>query len=327
MTLKGHLLASVGALGAMSPAERAMGRYMRAPDGHDGGDDTGGDDCDFEADTVGNDDEGLDNPGDDGFDGEQQDGEDPDGEEGEQERPGEPEEGGDDDDGEQPLPKGVQRRIDRLTRRLREAETALRGRGEPQRREQPSKARSDDQGGDKKPLVTDFDTYEEYIEAIADWKAEQRIQAAEAKRTTESAESAFKQRFAEGRKKFADFDRVVTDDVEITGAMTAAIKETDDPAGVIYFLGKNPDEADRIASLSPAKQTLEIGKIEDRIARQAKQRQGAGNETSRRTSRAPEPIKPVRAGGRGAPAKAIEEIDDVDEFIRRRNKEEGINRG
>lgn len=59
-----------------------------------------------------------------------------------------------------------------------------------------------------------------------------------------------------------DFDDVFTDELTITPQMAIAIAESPYSAAVSYHLGQNPDEATRIAQLSPARQIAEITKIE-----------------------------------------------------------------
>lgn len=316
MTIKADLLATIG---PMSAIERSMGRYMRGPEHAL---------TDFEADTAGNDepaDEGLDKGKEEGLDGDQPGAsEDEDGDEGE----------GEEDNAEtdeekaakaakkgEPLPKGVQRRIDRLTRRTREAEEELRElrRGnQGGSDEKPDKSAKEPEG-DKKPVLTDFDTYEDWIEALTDYKADKRIEAAEANRESKASDRSFATKLAEGRKAFADWDEVVTDDVRLSGHMVDAIKETDNPAALIYYFGDNPEEADRILALSPRRQALEIGKLEDKVATP---KADADKTPAKKTSSAPDPIEPVRKSGKVT--KDVTEIEDVDDFIRARNKQQGI---
>jgi len=73
---------------------------------------------------------------------------------------------------------------------------------------------------------------------------------------------------------------------------------TDDPAKVLYELGKNPDNYYRIMELPPARRIIEMGKL----AMQPSQ--------VKKVSEAPAPVKPV--GGRAAPAPASlrDDLDD-----------------
>ena len=75
--------------------------------------------------------------------------------------------------------------------------------------------------------------------------------------------------------------------------MAQTIQATENGPDVIYYLGSNPKEAERIARLSPLLQAREIGKIEAKLG---------ANPPAKKTSTAPAPIAPVTARTSGAPA-------------------------
>jgi len=56
-------------------------------------------------------------------------------------------------------------------------------------------------------------------------------------------------------------------EITISAAMTHAILDLDNGPAVAYHLGKNPDEAKRIAGLSPERQFMEIAGIATRLER------------------------------------------------------------
>jgi len=64
-----------------------------------------------------------------------------------------------------------------------------------------------------------------------------------------------------------------------------AILDSEDPAGLLHHLGKNPDLAAELAGLSAAALGRRIGRIEDSMAKQA----------VKPVSRAPTPAKPIAA--------------------------------
>jgi predicted methyltransferase len=69
------------------------------------------------------------------------------------------------------------------------------------------------------------------------------------------------------RHKHPDFDAVVNrQDVTLTPAMVQALIESGSGAELMYYLGKHPEEAVRIAGLSPVSSILEIGKIAGRLS-------------------------------------------------------------
>jgi hypothetical protein len=274
-----------------TPLERAAGRFMRAPD-HEEADD------------------GLDNEGEGADDDDQsgQSGDDEDHQDGETDG-SEPDDDEDSDDKPNRRDSGWKKRVDRLTRRAKEAEAEiarLRGeKGEPK-----PKTESKPEG---KPKLENFDNYEDWVEALTDYKADQRINASKAETEKAKAETDFLKRFNAGRKSFKDWDDVVTNDVDITAAMQNAIKESDIPAEIIYWLGQNPDEAERIFDLPAGKQALAIGKIEAKL--EGKKSDRSGN-NERRSSNAPEPIKPTTSSGK----KISKSYDDMSygEFVAQR---------
>jgi hypothetical protein len=75
--------------------------------------------------------------------------------------------------------------------------------------------------------------------------------------------------------------------------MAQSIQASDVGPDVLYWLGSNPKEADRIARLPPLLQAKEIGKIEVTLS---------SNPPVRKTSTAPAPINPVTARASGAPS-------------------------
>lgn len=143
------------------------------------------------------------------------------------------------------------------------------------------------------PRPDQFTTAEEYVEALADYKAEQKVAERETQQQRKQLDSTYADREEDARTKYADFQEVVYDPtLRITNEMAEVVKESDIGPEIFYHLGKNPDEAARIARLSPLAQAREIGKIEAALA---------ANPSVKKTSSAPEPIKPV--GSRAATPK------------------------
>lgn len=142
--------------------------------------------------------------------------------------------------------------------------------------------------GSDPPDHTKFKTQEEYIEAVVEWRAEQKIAQREQEQALTKAQQAFEDRMEQGRDKYDDYDAVVFDkSLRITQEMLATMMESDIGHEIAYHLGKNPNEARRIASLkSPLAQAREIGKIESALV---------ANPPVKKASSAPEPINPVGA--------------------------------
>lgn len=151
-----------------------------------------------------------------------------------------------------------------------------------------------------RPTPDKFTTTEDYVEAIAEWKAKQIIkgqqqefdsrnqeQAAQRHRADQQAE--YHERVEAAQEKYDDFDEVTTNpSLNISPAMADAILASDVGPDVAYFLGINPKEADRIAKLSPFLQVKEIGRLEAKVIAEP---------PAKKTSSAPAPITPVKPRG------------------------------
>lgn len=89
-----------------------------------------------------------------------------------------------------------------------------------------------------------------------------------------------------GEFDFEDF----VESVECTPVMRDAVLDSDVSAELLKYLYKNPDDASRIANLSPARQAAEIGKLELKLSEKSAVKKSA----------APSPISPV--GGNSKPS-------------------------
>lgn len=137
------------------------------------------------------------------------------------------------------------------------------------------------------PKPDQFKTAQEYIDAVSDWKADQKVAERAQRQQQTSTVNTFQERAEQARDKYPDFDKVVGNDDLIIGEPSAqAILESKIGPEIAYHLGKNPQESERIARLSPLAQAREIGKIEAKL--EANLPQGKKAVTS-----APEPITPI----------------------------------
>jgi hypothetical protein len=162
-------------------------------------------------------------------------------------------------------------------------------------REQAQKIKAQPPAPPPEPLKPDnFADAQAYAEAIAERKAQELLaqRAAEAERT--ATLEAYHDREEEARTKYDDFEQIAYNPkLPVTETMAQTIQASEIGPDVIYYLGSNPKEAERIARLNPLLQAREIGRIEAKIA---------SNPPAKKTSTAPAPIAPVTARTSGAPA-------------------------
>jgi hypothetical protein len=139
-----------------------------------------------------------------------------------------------------------------------------------------------------------FATNEDYVEALADQRAEQKIAEREQRKQQAEILETYHDKEEEVRAKYSDFEQVAYNpNLPITTVMAQSIQASDNGPEVAYHLGANPREAERISRLSPILQAKEIGRIEAQLA---------ANPPVKKTSNAPSPISPVSARTTGSPS-------------------------
>lgn len=218
------------------------------------------------------------------------------------------------------------RRLDRERERRIQAETRLQMLTEQQRSQAaPQQAAPK---GDEEPKREQFESYEDYVEARATYRAEkkaseivdrrfneaaQRRQQEAAQQTARERQASWNKGLESARKKYDDFDDVTdNDEIVIQPKMGEAISDSPIGPELVYFLGKNPDEAERIAVLPAREQYAEMVLLERRVR---------DMKPAAKVSQAPEPINPVggKAGVQDDTPNASK--DDLAAWMRKRNKQ------
>lgn len=202
------------------------------------------------------------------------------------------------------LNKAKDQEIERLVRLLERGQT-------------PQQA-SEDQ--DQEPKRDAYDDYEAYFDDRAAWRARQEFRQLSEKQQAESTrkqreqeagevEARWSQSHEAAADRYDDYDSIFhVVGTSINDDQANAIKMGDEPAEVVYYLGKNPKDFATFKGLSGQSLIKAVGRIEERISAQREQR-----------SKAPPPVKPVR----GSQPSSNALLDDlpIDEWVRRRNKE------
>ena len=205
---------------------------------------------------------------------------------------------------------GFQRKIERLDAENQELRSRL---------EAIERGKPESKPVEGKPQVGNFDTYEEFEEALIDWKVEQREAAAKAKAAEEKAKEetrtrveAWEAKLNASRKVHDDYDEVIESvDVPLSAALQALIVESEHGAELAYRLAHKPEEIERLSKLSPVSCARELGKLEAEIT-PAKEKP--------RASAAPAPIKPVGKGS-GTTVNLLDPDLPYSEFEKLRNKQ------
>jgi len=211
----------------------------------------------------------------------------------------------------------VKRLSEKLTAREQEIEywkqEALKAKGSKES-DKPENIESNDIN-EGKPNADDFETHEDYIEALTDWKVDDRM----AKRDVKTKEAQLKNDYDSKMKthferveKFAsktdDWEDVITDinDIKMPLSIQQLLVESDNGPELMYELAKNRDEFERICSLSPLSAAKAIGKFESKVIRSE---ETTTTKESIKTTKAPKPLKPVGKSSTGSGGKSIYDED------------------
>lgn len=232
---------------------------------------------------------------------------------------------------EKPKKSSFKKRIDRLKQReslaLEEAnywkKKALEGKSEP-KEEEPRAREKDSLNG---PNEDDFESFEEYQEAVIDHKVKTALEQKEkleAKKRAEREEiekaSAFQQRMNTFREKTPDFDDVMAladeEGLQISNEATTYLNESELAPEIIYTLCKDIDLLDKINNLKGLAAAKELWKLEESLSKKKE------NEKEKQTTKAPKPL--TRAKGLGKIEKTIYESASMSqkeyEAMRRKKK-------
>jgi small-conductance mechanosensitive channel len=239
--------------------------------------------------------------------------------------------GADGDKGEKRAKKPISERMSELANKRREAETraqqAEREAAELRAKLDAMSARAEPVKEEPRPDRTKFANDEEYIEAVAEWKADQRLakrerdQAeAQAKAEREQLVNRWKAAQERAKAEIEDYETVIkASDVQLPGHLHQAILESDIGPHLAYYFAKHPDEAKRFAGMSATTALRQLGKLEDRLAEDADDEppRKAASSPAVETSKAPAPVTPVKDGRAVDPGPA----GSFDEYRARRRAE------
>jgi hypothetical protein len=189
-----------------------------------------------------------------------------------------------------PKKKTAQERIDELTRKRREAERDAEYWKNKALQKEESKPAEPPSPIPKRPTLDQFETTEQYEDALFEWRDKKREieqQAEKQKVEQEAAFRTFQERAQKLREENEDFDEVIERPV-FSPAMRDALLLAENGPALAYHLGNNPAEAKRIQGLPVVQQLLELGRLETKmiLAKQTK-----------KTTAAPEPIRPTSMSG------------------------------
>lgn len=226
-------------------------------------------------------------------------------------------------EGEQPAERQkpwYQKRIDEITAARREAErradqllAMLEQTTQAQRAPQPQAEPKPAQG---RPVLESFESYEEFSEALADWKVEQKFAEREQRQQAETAAQAAKRQQAEFSTRIREaatrapelIDLVNDDTLPVSPAMGDVIRSVANGPDVLLYLHQNREEAARLYDMPPHVAAFELGRLAA----------GIQPPQPRRVTVPPKPINTLGGGASPTPFDPST-IKDGDEYKRWRD--------
>lgn len=183
-----------------------------------------------------------------------------------------------------------------------------------------------------KPTVDQFSSYEDFVEALADWKAEQKFaqrEHAEQSRRQETQaremQTAFNTRLEAARGTIAGFDEALQNarEAPLSDTMMLAVIESQRGPEILHFLATHPEECIQLAEESKS-DPRDAAKWMRRLLESKLSAQAAPSGPAPAATRSvvPPPIKPVGSGPVVADT-PVNEIDDIDKYIDTANKKDG----
>jgi hypothetical protein len=136
-----------------------------------------------------------------------------------------------------------------------------------------------------KPVAENFETHEAWVEALTDWKLEQRQKTLQAENAQKAAQTAWESKVSEGRNKFPDFEEVLADAPPPSPEVAKRMVKPGTTPEMIHYLATHLDEYEKINKLrDPDDVSDAFSEIKHKLK---------ANQKPVTKSNAPPPITPV----------------------------------
>ena len=114
----------------------------------------------------------------------------------------------------------------------------------------------------KEPQREDFDTDSAFMKASIQWGVDQGIRQREAEMQERQRQANVQAQYKRAASLVPDFEQAVETRLNYPGAVVGYMQESEMFAELGYHFAKNPKVLERLVSLTPARQLVEVGKIE-----------------------------------------------------------------
>lgn len=203
---------------------------------------------------------------------------------------------------------GFKKRIHKLTSKLSAKESELEYWKQEALKRQSSETEKNPtliqkKEADLKPKADDYDSHDEYIDALTDWKINQREKERETKSKADQLKTDHEKALASHHnrvEKFVetheDFHELIEEvnDIPMPIVVQEVILASESGPELMYELAKNRKEYARICALPAVLAVHELGKFEARVIKQS---ESLEKKQEVKTTKAPPPIKAVGSKG------------------------------
>lgn len=198
----------------------------------------------------------------------------------------------------------------------------------PATRTKPSVEAKDDKGNPK------YATYEDYVEDLADWKAEQQVAKYKAEQEQNQALNALKAKLDQARERYEDADSIIfpaaktIHDAQIPMAVKEVFSQSEYFPDLCYVVGSDPEELAKFVSLAQSNPRAALAKvfeyergIKEELAAKTTKTADETQEKApvKKQTQAPKPPSPV-TGGSSRSFDVSDDSTSADEWARQRTQ-------
>jgi hypothetical protein len=141
-----------------------------------------------------------------------------------------------------------------------------------------------------KPTADQFESHEEWIEALTDWKTDQKIQAREAEKAKTDAVNSWEAKKEAAREKYEDLDEVL-DSANASPVVLQALLEAETGVDLAYHLATHPKELKEINAMGTRAAIHALDALEAKLTAPPQ----------KQISKAPAPVTPLPSSASAPP--------------------------
>lgn len=175
-----------------------------------------------------------------------------------------------------------------------------------------------------RPARDSYGSDEDYVDALTDWKLEQKFGTYKEELTrtqsTSKIQDEWVSKISKARQDYPDYDDVLADSREhhVNPEVVEVLQSSDLGGDVTYYLAKHLDELEKLNGMDSLAVARYVGRLEEKIGRER------SSIKSHPVSKAPAPIKPASPSS----ASSIKSLEDMsmEEYVKYMDKQDALKR-